>query len=276
MRYCLFPSVCYLLVAGVTMAQVNLDPCVKAHRQFNDQASAVETAWHQQNAQISAAVFPRAKFQEEYRKNLQIRALHDLQDSLTALASKYPQKNLKNIPKADLEEIARKKVELSLARPEGKEAMERDTLAAEDYFYKAKADALVKQAQKKSDMDGQINDGRKLLDANCTYDFPSQMTRIAQGAFDEKAKIEDGVLKIITFNSPLTMKGGQLWSGDHPVMDVPVVGLDGVKVGGVSLTPMPSFSGGNLLIPSPLPGGNPIPIPVPHVKAEIFGLKINW
>lgn len=218
---CLIARLTMLLIA-TTIVRADLDKCPEKQRQFQGQAAAMDGQWNYLNTQVTAAQFPRVAFQAEYRKMLEQNALHDLEDGITAhnLIPGLKANQKIAVSKAHLQIAAKIKVELSLKRPENIQKMEYDTKQAENYFHQKKADRLVELAKQKKDIDNQLADVQQKLNASCTYDFPSQTVRIAQGALDEKAKIEDGVLQFMTRNLPLKEKQGQLWFGDHPILDL--------------------------------------------------------
>lgn len=269
-----------LLLASVTLTKAELDKCPAKQHELQAQASTARAAWEKINTNITNYQFSRTAFQAQYRTKLEELAVHDLEDTLTAWnATAPPGKKIPSISRANLQIAAKKKVELSLARPEVQRAMEDATQQAQDSVIKAKADALQRLAGKKQEMDNEISAAGKQLDASCTYDFPSQMVRIVDSTLDLKSSVENGVLNIMLRNTPFKVKDGQIWNGDHPLMDIPVVATDGVKVGGVNIAPLPTFNGGNVQLPI-LPGVAPVNIRLPDVSVGHgpgLGVKIgNW
>lgn len=252
-----------LLTATATLATAQKDPCPTKQQQFQGQAAATDRSWQQINTELAAAKFPKVAFLAAYREQLETRASNDLGDTITALNSTIPAKKKVSISKANLKLAVKTKVDLSLKHPDVRDQMERDTQAAEDLFLQKKAAAQLELANKKKTMDDQINDAHKKLNASCTYDFPSQMVRIASDGLQVQSKIEDGVLRIATFNT-LQVKGGQLMYGDHPLMDIPVVTPSGISVGGANIQALPTFSSGNIEFPV-VPGLPPVKVPLPPV-----------
>jgi hypothetical protein len=252
------------LVSNVVVS-ADIDPCPGKQVEFRKQAASANDKWSQINDEITKAKFDRVQFQNEYRKQLKQLALHDLQDTITALNSTRPAAKKIVIAPADLQVAAARKVELSLARPEMKRAMDDATQQGENAFIQAKADAFTRLAKQKVDLDARISDSHKKLDASCTYDFPSQMNRDVDQVLQVKTKTENDVLTILSFNGKVpVIKGGELVWGDHVLMNVPEVTTTGIMVGGTNVVPFPSFSGGNFNVP--VAPGVTIPIKLPDVS----------
>jgi hypothetical protein len=258
-----------VMLGAATVARADLDRCPDKQREFQGQVAAADDAWNNLNAKVSAAQFPREAFLIAYRKHLEEEALHNLEDLITGYNSTaLPKNKIPPVSKANLQLAAKNTVDLELARPEVKQVRAYAMQQAEDYFFQKRAAKLVELANRKKDMDDKFNNVHGQLNASCTYDFPSQTVRIAQGALDEAAKLENGVLQFLTANLPLKAKDGQLWDGDHPVLDLPVVTTSGVSIGGTNIALVPTFSGGALQIPvlPGVPGVPPLNIKLPDVS----------
>jgi len=277
----------FFLVIASSVALAALDPCPAKQHDFSTSVAATQVAWQKVNTELGAITFSRSRFQAQMRTKLEEQSVKDIEDTLTAVNSTRSKDKQLAISKISLSAAAKKKVDLMLARPEMKKAVEQATLQAEDAFLQQKAAKQVELAQKKKQMDDQIDVEHKKLDDNCKYDFPSQLVRIVSQLLQIDMRIQDGMVTVGQFKTDIpVISAGKVMLGNHYLMDLPVIKDGQVQIGGTTVSPVPVILGGQVLLPATvLAGALQIPLPKIDVPVKIgngndgHGLNVqvgNW
>ncbi len=150
-----------------------------------------------------------------------------------------------------LSAAAKKKVALTLAKPEMQRYVEQMTRQAEDAFLQEKGKRQLESAQNKKQLDDQIDAEQKKLDANCQYDFPTQLLRVASQLLQIDMRVQDGMLTVGDFKTDVpVINAGKVMLGGHPLMDLPVIKNGQIEIGGTPIAPVATIAGGAVLLPT--------------------------
>jgi len=245
-------------LVGVVSAYAQLDPCDRAHRNFDASARSTREAWLTVNAQLSKITFDPAQIRAQLRSELEKQAVQDIKDLVTATNTGLAENKKLHISDVNMKVAAAKKVDLALARPETKRYVEQVVQASEDKFLQDKAQKQLELAQNKKQMDDQIEAEHKKLDDNCHYDFPTQIVRIVAQVLSIDMRIQDGMVTIGDFKTDVpVISAGKVTLGNHYLMDLPVVKGGQVEIAGVAITQIPVISGGSITVPV-VPGLAPV------------------
>jgi hypothetical protein len=240
-----------LFLFSATIVRGDIDPCPARQNDFRNAGATARAAWQKINLDVGGLQFNQKRFQAQLRTELEKQATQDIRDTIVAVnAGRGADKQL-HISDLSLQAAAKKKIDLMLARPETKSYIEQVTRQAEDTFIQEKAKKQLELANSKKQLDDQIDAEKKKLDANCSYDFPSQFVRIISQVLQIDVRVEGGMITIGDFKTLIPVfNAGKVMLGDHYLMDVPVVKDGQISVGGTSVGILPEIASGGILLPA--------------------------